>query len=91
MHEYLAIESEGVPENRLLPGASPVMAFVLKGSLHIPEACITRNLPPAVVSRLRKSPRLMPYDQVSAAGLVRFGETEAVISTLYGNTSNPDE
>ena len=68
IREYLFIENGSERENRILPDTSIVLSFRYRGQLSIEE----NNLPAAVLSGLKRSPRFVRYAGRSGNLLVRF-------------------
>lgn len=69
---FTIIESESGMVNKILPEASLVMAFRFNGSIHYTQQCETAILPHAVISGIRKSPRIMDYAKNTSVLLIKF-------------------
>jgi len=74
---YLVIESQDELVNRVLPDTSLVMAFRYKGQVSYLANDAKKELPPFVISGLRKSGRLINYSKDTGNILVIFKEAGA--------------
>jgi AraC-like DNA-binding protein len=71
---FVIIESEDGMENKILPDTSIIMAFRFKGSMAYGVQGSQSTMPAAVISGLRKSPRIVQYSKKTATLLVKFNE-----------------
>ncbi len=94
---FMIIESEHGVENRLLPDTSVALAFRLSGDMTYTAEGNTYNLPSAVITGLRKSPRMVRYSAQTSNLIVLFKEGGAAaffkepIHELFGKSISLDE
>jgi AraC-like DNA-binding protein len=74
VQNYLIIESENGMQNKILPGASIVMSFRIRGSVSFLEEGRPKVLPAAGITGIRKLPRTVSYSPGAATLLVMFAE-----------------
>lgn len=74
---FLIIRSGEGMSNRLLPDTSLVAAFRLGGEVSVSENGIETALPPAVITGVRESSRVVRYSRGAAVLLAIFSETGA--------------
>jgi AraC-like DNA-binding protein len=72
VEKYIIVESETERINRLLPDTSIAMAFRLRGKTEFIVGGSTATIPSAVISGLRKTPRLVKYSPKSSTLIVLF-------------------
>jgi AraC-like DNA-binding protein len=77
IHSFMIIESAAGMINTILPDIHMVMAFCFRGKVSYQEAGELRLLPPAAISGLRQSARVLEYHQQTSTLLVKFTEAGA--------------
>ncbi|HEY4286979.1 MAG TPA: helix-turn-helix transcriptional regulator [Puia sp.] len=74
IREYIVIESDLGTDSNILPDTSMVMAFRYKGNVQGMEDGERKSIPPAVISGLRRSRRLVRYSGKTSNLIVAFKE-----------------
>jgi AraC-like DNA-binding protein len=94
---FLIIESENGMDNRLLPDTSIVIAFRCKGTVKFSLNGTDNNVPLSVITGLRRSSRIVHYDQKTINVLVVFKEGGAAaffrepLHSLFGVSLSLDQ
>jgi AraC-like DNA-binding protein len=97
IRKYIIIESSDARVNRVLPDTGFAVAFRLKGNVNYINNDSVNLLPSRVITGLRKSFRLINYEQQASTLIVLFKETGAnaffriPLQELFGESLSLDQ